>query len=110
MACRMRVKLPALKVMKRTKEGVVRCSLSRGDSLTESAANAGAASLPATIFSVVHKLRYVVALVHNGEPKIGVITFVQRIGSESVVFDWAEGVALRLTVLYNYHKNLVGMV
>ena len=47
MAWRMRVKLPALKVTKRTKEGVVRCSLPRGRGLTESTADAGAASLPA---------------------------------------------------------------
>ena len=78
----------------------MRCSLSRGHDLTESTANAGAASFPATTVSVVHKLRYVVAVVHNGEPKIGAITFVQKIGSKSVIFDWAEGVALRLTGYY----------
>ena len=89
--------LRALEFTKRTKEGVMRSSLSRSHGLTESAANGGAASLPATIFSVIHKLRFVVAVIHNGEPKIGSITFVQRIGSESDLFDWAEGVALRLT-------------
>ena len=89
--------LPALKVTKKTKEGVARYSLSRDHGLTESAANVGAASLPSTTSSVAHKLRYVVAVVHNGEPNIGAITFVQRIGSESVIFDWADGVDLRLT-------------
>ena len=86
MAQRMRFKLPSLKVTKRTKESVVRYSISRGHGLTESAANAGAASLSATTSSVVHNLRYVVAVVHNGEPKIGAITFVQRIESESDIY------------------------
>ena len=52
-------------------------------SLPRAPANTGAASLPATTSSVVHKLRYVVVFVHNGEPKIVVITFVQRTGFES---------------------------
>ena len=41
----MRVKLPAMKITKRTNEGVVRCSFPRG----HSTANAGAASLPARL-------------------------------------------------------------
>ena len=41
----MRVKLPAMKITKRTNEGVVHCSFPRG----HSTANAGAASLPACL-------------------------------------------------------------
>ena len=40
-------------------------------------ANAGAASLPSTTSSVVHKLRYVVAVVNNGQRKIVAVIIVQ---------------------------------